>query len=107
MATTMRRKHSRSAMLLVEFPRKDERIASTDYTIRVSAPESAEKVLVSIDEGEWQPCRPAVGYWWYDWSGYGNGEHRIVVSLETAQGTRVVSEPHEALVDLEPAAAAR
>jgi len=103
MAITMRRKHKKTAMLAVEYPRQGEKIASADYTVRVFAPEAAGKVGISIDQGPWKSCRSAVGYWWFDWSGFENGEHQIVVSMETEQGTRIVSEPHEFFVELAPA----
>lgn len=105
-AATTRRKHKKTAMLAVEYPRQGETIASTDYTVRVFAPDSAKKVGISIDQGPWTSCRYAVGYWWFDWSGFENGEHQIVVSMENGQGDRVISEPHEFFVDLAPALAA-
>lgn len=102
MAITMRRKHAKPAasMLAVEYPRQGETISSSDYTVRVFAPQTANKVGISIDQGPWMSCRPAVGYWWYDWSGIENGEHQIAVSMETEQGSRIISEPHEFFVDL-------
>lgn len=100
MAITTRRKHSRAAMLAVEYPRQNEKITSSTYTVRVYAPENAKTVGISIDQGEWTSCRPSVGYWWYDWSGYENGEHEISVSMETSEGTRIIAEPHEFFVAL-------
>ncbi len=100
MATTRRRKHPRTLMLAVEYPRQGEKVASSIYSVRVHAPESAKRVGISIDQGRWKSCRPAVGYWWYDWEGYENGEHQIVVSMETEAGTRIISEPHEFFVEL-------
>lgn len=103
MAITTRRKHSKptTAMLAVEFPRQGERITSSDYTIRVFAPATAQKVGISIDQGPWMSCRSAVGYWWYDWSGFEKGEHQVVVSMTTPDGNRVISEPHEFEVELD------
>lgn len=97
MAITARRRHSKTptAMLAVEFPRPNEKITSSDYTVRVFAPATAQKVGISIDQGPWKSCRSAVGYWWYDWSGIDNGEHQIVVSMTTPEGSRILSEPHE------------
>lgn len=100
MATTMRRKHSHTTMLAVDYPRQNEMITSETYAVRVFAPEGAKRVGISIDQGPWKSCRPAVGYWWFDWAGYENGEHEIVVSMESPEGVRVLSEPHEFFVDL-------
>ncbi|MDP3541026.1 MAG: hypothetical protein Q8T11_01005 [Elusimicrobiota bacterium] len=102
MAITMRRKHTKPAtgMLAVEFPRQGETITSSDYTVRVFAPETAQKVGISIDQGPWKSCRCAVGYWWYDWSGFQDGPHQIVVSMGLPDGSRIISEPHEFSVEL-------
>lgn len=107
MATTMRRKHQRTAMLAVEYPRQNEKITSADYTVRVFAPETAKKVGISVDQGPWKSCRNAVGYWWFDWAGFEDGEHQIVVSMETSEGNRVISEPHEFFVERTPSLVAR
>ena len=100
MAITMRRKHANKLLLAVEYPRQNEKITSSTYTVRVFAPEGAKRVGISIDQGPWKSCRPAVGYWWHDWAGYENGEHQIVVYMETSGGIRVIAEPHEFFVDL-------
>ena len=100
MAITMRRKHANKLLLAVEYPRQNEKITSSSYTVRVFAPQGAKRVGISIDQGPWKSCREAVGYWWYDWAGYENGEHQIIVSMETAGGIRVIAEPHEFFVDL-------
>ncbi len=97
MATTTRRKHSRTktGLLAVEYPRQGEKITSSDYTVRVFAPETAQKVGISIDQGPWKSCRQAAGYWWYDWSGFDDGPHQIAVSMTTPDGQRILAEPHE------------
>jgi hypothetical protein len=102
MAITKRRKHARmhTGMLAVDYPRQNETISSSSYTIRVFAPEGAKRVDISIDQGPWMSCRDSVGFWWYDWSGYENGEHQIAVSMETSEGVRVISEPHEFYVEM-------
>lgn len=109
MATaTARRKHNKhdnkkSAAVrpAVEYPKRGEKVTSPDYTIRVFAPEPAGSVVLSIDGGPWIACRPSVGYWWFDWSGFGDGEHRIVAALESPDGERFDAEPREFFVELE------
>lgn len=101
MATTMRRKATDRRMLAVDHPRQNEVVSSAQYTVRVFAPSDVKKVGISIDQGPWKSCRPAVGFWWYDWSDYGNGEHEIVVSMAALDGKRIISEPHEFFVQLE------
>ena len=46
------------------------------YTFRISAPDAAG-VAVSVDDGEWSPCRFSIGYWWHDWSDYESGSHQV------------------------------
>ena len=102
MATTLSRKRANKTMLAVNFPRQNEVVSSAQYTVRVFAPESAKRVGISVDQGPWKSCRPAVGFWWYDWSGYENGEHEIIVYMETPEGKRITCEPHEFFVDTRP-----
>lgn len=95
-----KRKHKKTATPAVEYPKRGEKVSHPEYTIRVYAPAAAQKVGISIDGGPWASCRPAVGYWWYDWAGFSDGGHSVVVSMRRLDGERVVSEPHEVLVEL-------
>lgn len=74
-----------TARVAIDFPCKEETIRSDHYTLRIGAAEEGQ-VEVSLDGGPWQPCRPAQGYWWFDWSGYGAGRHRAVAQVNTANG---------------------
>lgn len=100
MATKVREKVRRAARFGIDHPKRNEVVESSEYTLRISAPEDLKRVEVAIDQGEWQPCRQAVGYWWYDWSGYGSGEHEVVSRVETSDGKRSRSEPHDFFVKL-------
>lgn len=100
MAVTKERPSART-MLAVDFPRQGERITTPQYTLRLSAPEDVAGMDISIDQGDWQPCRKSVGYWWYDWSGYENGEHEIVARVQTGNGKDISCEPHEFFVQLD------
>lgn len=82
----------------VDYPQQDEVIASADYAIRVGAPGGASQVEISLNQGPWQPCREAAGYWWYDWSGYSNGEHEVVARCLDSSGRLLRGEPHEFFV---------
>lgn len=72
--------------------------AAREYTFRVAAPEAADEVDVSINQGPWQPCRRAVGYWWFDWSGFEPGEHEVVSRARAKKGRWLVSTPSEFMV---------
>lgn len=73
-------------MITIDYPNADETIAASQYTIRVGVPEDAELVEVSIDGSPWQVCRPAVGYWWYDWSDYLTGRHQLMGRVRLRDG---------------------
>ena len=85
---------------VVDFPRQYEKIAHPQYTFRVGAAASAKRVEVSINQGPWKACRPASGYWWYDWTGYTAGEHEVVARAYAADGRGETSEPKEFFVEL-------
>mgnify|MGYP001560093335 CR=1 FL=1 len=79
----------------IEYPRADETVVSSQYTLRISAPSSVDGVDVSIDQGQWLSCRNEVGYWWYDWSGYEDGEHEVIARVRGKAGRWRMSDPHE------------
>jgi hypothetical protein len=67
-------------LISVDHPKRKERILSPEYAFRVET-SSPDAVEISIDGEDWRPCRRAVGYWWYDWSGYRSGMHQAVFRL--------------------------
>ena len=76
----------------IDYPKQHERISSGVYTFRVSASiGEGERVLVSVDDAPFQPCRPAEGFWWFDWDGYRSHHHRLVAKIVSEDGD-VVSE---------------
>ncbi|TBR26113.1 hypothetical protein EPO15_00740 [bacterium] len=77
----------------VEFPIEGETLVSPDYTFRVMAPEAAVTVDICINQGDWLPCREAVGLWWHDWNTLENGEYEVVARARQQDGTVTVSEP--------------
>ena len=82
----------------IEYPQQDETIASPQYAFRIGAPAGAERVDVSIDQGPWLACRDAAGFWWYDWSGYENGEHELIARTPGKNGRWLMSTPNEFMV---------
>lgn len=77
----------------IDYPREGERLSHPSYTLRVAALPEARDVEVSIDGGQWRPCREALGLWWYDWSDYGPGEHTLQARSRIADGVSATSEP--------------
>ena len=63
--------------LSIDYPQADEKVARGHYAIRISG--CAGECQVAIDGGEWQSCRSADGYQWYDWNPAETGTHRISV----------------------------
>ncbi|HAM36570.1 MAG TPA: hypothetical protein DEB40_14760 [Elusimicrobia bacterium] len=72
--------------VMLDYPTEGEVITSASYTFRISAPKNGDKIEVSINQGEWLPCRQEGGYWWYDWSGYEPGEYQIRARMHAADG---------------------
>lgn len=77
----------------VSYPKDGDTIAPPDYTIQVATEEPAAGVDVCINQGEWEPCREALGLWWFDWRGLEPGEHEIVARLRRLDGSMAASEP--------------
>lgn len=78
------------AALTIDFPQEGEPIASREYTLRLTAAEGVPAVEVSLDGGPWSSCRPAVGHWWFDWSGFAPGEHELRGRAVGADGRETV-----------------
>lgn len=95
-------KETELARLAIDFPRQGERVRSAHYAVRVSARPALGPVEISIDHGRWLPCHSGAGFWWFDWTGYANGTHRIIARLKTTEGELVTCEAHEICVELEP-----
>ena len=89
------------AIVTVDYPQTGEVVTSPIYAIRITALE-ATKVEVFIDGGPWQPCRASADYWWYDWSGYLPGKHRIKVQAHTKDGQIATSRPLNLVVASAP-----
>lgn len=88
MPVTSPLKKTMAKTVAIDYPQRNERVGSSSYTIRVSAPadpERGERVEVSIDDSAFMPCRYAAGFWWYDWTGYAPKEHQVVARM-TAGG---------------------
>lgn len=92
----------KKTVFAIDYPRRNERVTSPQYTIRVSAPAhplTGDRVEVSIDDSPFAHCRFAAGYWWYDWTGYAAREHQLVARMIT--GDRVIKTARRSVVEFE------
>lgn len=88
-------------VVAIDYPRHDETINSNDYTFRIDAMPGVKTVEVSINESEWEACRQSEEAWWYDWSGYGSGDHGITARVLLADGRYLATGHRFFTVDLE------
>lgn len=84
----------------IDFPQENETVTSPCYTLRIAAPADAERVEVSIDDGDWRLCREAGGHFWYDWSNYANGRHEATIRIQPRGSRRVAVETRGFNVEL-------
>ena len=75
----------------VEWPGEGHVISQLGYTFNIEAEPGAQAVEVSINTGDWLPCRQALGLWWFDWTGYAKGDYELVVRCRTDQGPSTFS----------------
>ena len=93
--TTVPAQHEQNAVAIKEksitldYPQENENIVSREYAFRITTEGAMRSVSVSMDAGNWQPCREAVGHWWYDWSDYKEGEHQVRVKAMTQSGEKI------------------
>lgn len=81
----VRKSRKEENYVVVDHPKEGEIITNPSYTIRIGASEG-NTVGVSIDAGNWETCRLAAGYWWYDWADYSPGFHHIRARIRDNQG---------------------
>jgi hypothetical protein len=74
----------------VEHPKNNETITSPTYTINVKPEGPINNVRVQFDDQPaWQQARFHEGRWWFDWHGYDEGRHKIVVQAWNVNGQSV------------------
>mgnify|MGYP000892598991 CR=1 FL=1 len=71
--------------VVVDHPCEKETINSSEYVIRIGASMDGY-VEISFNDSEWQPCRFASGYWWFDWKYYQPGNIKICARLVSNDG---------------------
>lgn len=78
----------------IDYPYAGEMIAlGQSYSFRITAPADSKEVRLSIDDGEWQPCRKDDGHWWFDWTAHAQGEHIAVSRVIEVDGSMIVTQP--------------
>jgi hypothetical protein len=85
----------------IDFPKAGETVRHPSYTVRIGAPEAAT-VSVSVDNGGWEPCRQASGFWWFDWAGYVPGPHQLRVQAVGSDGDILAVKARAVTVELAP-----
>ena len=68
----------------IDYPQAGEKVERGHYAIRISGCEG--ECQVSINDDNWQSCRSADGYCWYDWSPTETG--RQLISARVRSGNR-------------------
>lgn len=86
--------------VMLDYPQSGETVNSPSYTFRVGTSGDMERVEILIQQGAWQLCRHAEGYWWHDWSGYGDGEYHVAARAHMRDGRVIIAEPREFRVAL-------
>ena len=81
----------------VKYPRAGEKVSRPTYAVQVETSFEPVRVELRINDDAWAPCREALGLWWYDWSGFEPGEHRLVARVTTQDGDLLESIEREIL----------
>jgi|GEM_PF-4572434 len=81
----------KNSVPLIDYPQENEKVLLGSYSIRIAA-ELFSEVQVSVSGGAWQSCRPAVGYWWLDWSPRKSAEYTLVARSRVGNGSWLLSQ---------------
>lgn len=96
-------KSAKAPAVNLDYPQAGEQVLLGHYAVRVAAKPDVT-VEVAVDGGPWQPCREAVGYFWFDWSPAAPGEHTLVARAKNGGPRFVKSEEISVVVVETPAA---
>jgi len=77
-----------NAYLVIDYPVEAEQINSNHYAIRLGASPDGY-VELSFNDGEWNPCRYADGYWWFDWVYFNPGNYKLAARMVGNNGETV------------------
>jgi len=59
--------------ICIDYPQNNETVYCGHYCFRLGSTKPCSAMQVSINGGEWQNCRYANGYWWFDWWNFNTG----------------------------------
>ncbi|OGS34455.1 MAG: hypothetical protein A2474_04045 [Elusimicrobia bacterium RIFOXYC2_FULL_34_12] len=71
--------------VVIGYPEENEKINHPNYAIKIGT-NCEGNVDISIDGGDWNRCRHSGGFWWFDWTNYPQGEHKLVARLCDNEG---------------------
>ena len=74
------KEQNNNSYIVIDYPVEKETIFGDVYVIRIGASFDGF-VEISFNNGEWQPCRFASGYWWFDWMYFKAGSYKITARL--------------------------
>ncbi|HAN03937.1 MAG TPA: hypothetical protein DCW72_04155 [Elusimicrobia bacterium] len=76
--------------VVIDYPKNLETITARTYCVRMGASDCTG-MDISINDQPWQPCRHAVGYWWFDWANFQPGTHQLVARMHKRNGEYLIS----------------
>ena len=74
-----------AAYVVIDHPAEGEIVSGLAYVMRIGA-SAGGHVEVSINNGDWAPCRNSAGYWWFDWGYFKPGPHTITARIVDGKG---------------------
>jgi hypothetical protein len=94
---TVAPKAGRKGAVHVKFPRAGETVIGPSYSVQIEAAPEPVRVELRINDADWIACREALGLFWYDWSGFEPGAHRLTARVMTKDGDILESVEREIL----------
>jgi len=71
--------------LVIDHPQQNDILTGPEYVVRLGTAKE-KHVEISVNKGPWESCRPAAGYWWYDWKLTAPGKQTLVARMLTVDG---------------------
>ena len=74
-----------------DYPKQEELVLTGHYAVRIIGTLEAQ-VELSINNGEWNGCRTALGFYWFDWSPSELGETVLKARVRVGNGRWKISD---------------
>jgi hypothetical protein len=77
--------------VIIDFPKEGEVVSPPHYAFSIRTNVPVIKIELSVNGGNWRPCREAAGKWWYDWNEFKSKTYAVHARSILTDGRKIIS----------------